>query len=821
MTLEIPFFGIIFENEQLLLLVIPLLVLFLYQNRKIELTKTRTVLLILRTLTLVLLLAVLAVPFVIREESMTQERTSVLLIADKSHSMDLYDSSLGALVFDRLDATIGDFSKISLRNLSIKDMTGIGDAVYENIIGSSGENNVIVLLSDGNNNYGRDPLDIGSFASEANTAIFTITPELIGNEVYVFDISGAKRTPSDFEYTGSVVIRKVGQTAEYRIELTADGVPVIQESVIQESETRSFPFSHTFRSQGPHNITATITPTSPDVFPQNNVFYKVVDVIRKPSLLLVSDNAYSPLEIVLKETYDVRTSTSLEGDLEAYTAVVLDDMNINDISYMDELREFLADGGGLLVVGGENSFDAGGYYDSNFESLLPVRSSEVSREEGKQIAVVILVDISGSTGVDLGGNTKIDKEKAIAVGMLRDLSKTSYIAILAFNADAYIVSSLRRVENKTDALEDRIARLQFGGGTYVVAGQIKARQILQGFQGSKNIIIISDGITNYPTQSYIEAEKALKSGIKTYTVGVGFDTDEAFLMGLAKSGGGVYFGPDETQRVKILVGGEEEEIDDKEGFSVMIVDTNHFITQGLEIGNVSIEDYNKVTPKSSAQLLIATQQLKPLLTVWRFGLGRVAALSTDNGNDWSNNLYGPQASKTISATINWVIGDPERKKPVRIDCQDTNSGEETSVIVISKSDKPVINLNGELVELNRLDQENYYFNFYPDTMGVQSFETALDSCTFAVNYPEEYREFDLDLDLLKTMAEVTGGRNYDESQLDQLQEDITKFTVQKSTGIEVKKTNMMLYFVLLALSLFFIDIVIRRINEILKGRSGS
>ena len=816
MTFELPFFGISFENELLLLLAIPIIIVFLYLNRKVEINKARGTLILLRIGAFILLLAVLATPFMIREETIIRETTSILLITDKSSSMSLYESIVGNLIYERMEATTGDFSKVNLRNLTTKNRTAIGNIIYENIIGSSEENNVVVLLSDGNNNFGRDPLDIASFASEANTVIFTVTPELTGNEVYISDIIGAKRTPIDFEYRGDVVVRKVGDEAAYKIEVAVDGILLIEEEITQKTTTRSFPFSYKFRSHGVHNITARITPTSSDTFSINNIFYKVVDVIKRPAVLLVSENNYSALEIVLKDVYDVTESSSISS-LDAYTAVILDNLDIDDIGDAKKLRDFLTDGGGLLVVGGEKAFDAGGYYESNFESLLPVRSSDIPREESKQIAVVILIDISGSTGMSMEGNTKIDVEKAIAIKMIRDLSEDAHIAVVAFNADSHVISSLRKIENKTGPIEDKIAKLQFGGGTYALAGQIKAHQILRGFQGSKYIIMISDGITNYPSQSYIEAERAARDAITTYTVGVVFDTDESFLKGLARVGGGLYFAPDETERVKIILGEEDEGEEEMGGFLLLIVDHNHFITQGLEIGNVTIKDFNKVTPKSSAQLLVATQSFKPILTVWRFGLGRVAALPTDDGNDWANNLYGDQASRIISATVNWVIGDPERKKPVRIECDDVNSGEETAIIIKSKNERPEVILDDERIELSRLDQENYYFNFYPDEIGLQKFETALDSCTFAVNYPEEYGEFEINKDLLKKLAEVTGGKNYDSSQLDELQDEITNFTIEESSGIVIQKTNLMIYFILGALCLFFLDIVIRRINEIVRG----
>jgi hypothetical protein len=68
------------------------------------------------------------------------------------------------------------------------------------------------------------------------------------------------------------------------------------------------------------------------------------------------------------------------------------------------------------------------------------------------------------------------------------------------------------------------------------------------------------------------------------------------------------------------------------------------------------------------------------------------------------------------------------------------------------------------------------------------------------------------------MSEITGGEVYHSDKLAELVSRVSEHTVSESTGIEIIRFNMQLWFALAALGLFFTDIVIRRVREIRRGR---
>jgi uncharacterized membrane protein len=806
--------GINFDMQLFIYISIAAVVVFVILNR--DLLKKRHALLIsLRCGAIACLFLVLAGPHIIREEMIMEEGGSIILLADKTGSMSLYRNTLQNLVGPLTGRSEG-LANVELREIASREYTALGDELYQAILGSSLKSSVVIVESDGNSNKGTNPLDIAAYASKANTRIFAILPEPIENEVFIESISGAKNTPINSEYIGSVRIGKLGEDAAYKLKLSIGSQVLMETDVTQEASYLDFPFRHVFSRTGPYNISASIVPASDDFFVENNAFNKVVDVTERPRILLVTESEYSPLREVLEEVYALETRASLPSVLNTYSAIVIDNIHAGKLGDYAPIREFIAEGSGLLVVGGNSSYGNGGYYGSGFERLLPVRSTEAEEKKDRQINIIFVIDISGSTGLMIGGETKIDLQKSIIVRMIRDLADAAHMGAVTFNSDAYVIQQILKMDDSSP-LEEKVSRLKFGGGTYVLVGLTKAREMLRHLQGSRYVILVSDGITNYPVKAFQEAASMAEEGIITHTIGVGFDTDESFMAGLALQGRGSYFSPSQTDRVKLIVGAlEEQERDESKGFAMIVTDANHFITQGMWNLNVSLKSFNDVTAKSGSQILAATPSMKPILAIWRFGLGRVVSLSTDSGREWSGQLYGEGNSRIVSSSVNWAVGDAERGGDLRIECADTRVGKETVVIIRSKKEYPRISLGGDSVDLKRLDQESYYFSFVPESAGFLTVGSGEYSCAMAVNYPQEFGELRLNTAILTAMADTTGGEVYQSGQTSKLMDDLSGYVVDQAMGISRSREDLYYIFGLVALILFFSDVAMRRISEMRK-----
>lgn len=777
------------EYPWVLLLIIPLIpIIYWFLKREVIMVKEdlavklqkkriRKLMFFTRSIMLILLLIALASPFV-QEEKTIEGDPFVMLLVDNSTSMELFEdfsADLGAKLEKKMN--------VEVKSIGSGTVSNIGDSILSNLQPYSS----VLLISDGNSNSGADLGDVALFASKLNSTINAVKLNPIKNDAHVV-VYGPAKTMENSENSFSVVIGRAGNIQAVHLKVVLDG-EVVYDQVTNENIytfTRRLP-------KGNHKIVATID--SPDYWPQNNVFYKTVRVVPQPKVLFYSEKV-SPMETLLKQLYVVDTATSIP-DLKDYYAVVVNDINADKLnSVSDVLNDFVADGNGMVVFGGENSYDKGNYRDSLFETLLPVSVGTPGKEEG-DVILAIVIDISGSAGAPFGRfESTADFEKSATLGILQGLKIDTRVAIIAFNTQAYLISEPSRVFEKA-GVEDFVARLKFGGGTQIASGLLKAIAVLSEYSGSKNIVLLSDGKTQGKENALESARFAANNGIKIYTVGVGPTTDEQFMMDLADLTNGIYFRATDESKLNILFGPVDDQEERSGTMGLVVLNNNHFITAGYEPQEATIYGFNQVSPKDAGRLLVTTTTGEPILTVWRLGLGRVAAVSTDDGGKWGASLLASQNSKLIARTVNWAIGDPERKSASFVDAKDTRLNEPAEVTV--KSEIPP---NAPNVAFYKIDEDLYTANVMPSAQGFQEVAGAL----FAVNYEKEYETSGLNHDLEKAV-QSTGGRVFEKDDI----EGMVDHAKTRATRIINARNYVRWPFMLLAIIIFLLEIFIRRI----------
>src|SRR5258708_16951721 len=101
--------------------------------------------------------------------------------------------------------------------------------------------------------------------------------------------------------------------------------------------------------------------------------------------------------------------------LAAYKSVVLANVSAIDLSdqRMKVLQSYVRDlGGGLVAIGGPNSYGAGGYLQTPLEETLPVESRIKDQKRIPSLLMVYVIDRSGSMEMVENGNTKNNLELA-------------------------------------------------------------------------------------------------------------------------------------------------------------------------------------------------------------------------------------------------------------------------------------------------------------------------------------------------------------------------------------------------------------------------
>jgi hypothetical protein len=186
---------------------------------------------------------------------------------------------------------------------------------------------------------------------------------------------------------------------------------------------------------------------------ENNRAQATASLRGQPRVLLVEgdESKARPLADALsreKIQVDVRGNAgaprTLE-DLQQFDLLVLSDVSALTIprEVMELYRRWVQDfGGGFLMLGGEQSFGVGGYYRTPVETLLPVRMEHEDRQDLPSVALLVVLDRSGSMAAQVQGQTKMALADQGAVFALNVLQPKDYFGVLAVDVRSHVVAPL-------------------------------------------------------------------------------------------------------------------------------------------------------------------------------------------------------------------------------------------------------------------------------------------------------------------------------------------------------------------------------------------
>ncbi|NOR59219.1 MAG: VWA domain-containing protein [Methanosarcinales archaeon] len=811
MTASVP---IAFENIEYLLGVLPVIVIGWVLIHK----GARRSLILSRIIIVSLLVVALAGPYNPVTVTETDETPTITVLSDETESMDIFESGTAEEIFDKLQDTTP---------ARMEKMGGLRSDIGDEILASSTGDDHIIVVSDGNNNFGSDLAETIDFVSDTGTVVYAVTQTPGKNDLSV-EITGARTAVLGNENTCGVEVSQAESNTTYKLSIEVDGSPVSSRTVTQTTSIKIEPFSCTFNSLGPHLITARIS-SGDDMRSGNNVFNKTIYVVPKPRILLVSHDDDSPLYKVLRNLYETNTVSSLDdANLTDYKAVVLDNINDGRLSGSStgKLREYTAGGGGLLVVGGDNSYDFGDYLNSSIETILPVES--YSSAYAGSVNVVLVLDISGS----ISAHEALDVEKAMAINLLNDMGRDTNVGVVAYGGDAISVSDgllpMYSHANR-DTLKDKVSKLKTGfGGTSMDEGISTAADMLDNTSGQKYMLVFSDGAV----KDSFEDSKIEISGmdstetemifvmiktnvVKEREVKTDNNRGDYFLKVLADQVGGDFIQLELDQRLDLTFGQESPDLpeDGLDAYAIVRLDEEHFITRYLNISG-SVSGYNDVTQKVGARRLVTTSMGKPVVTVWEFGLGRVVSLSSDNGNMWAGALYSGENARLLPSMVNWAVGDPRPEGGIVVYSGDMNLGSPGTVIIRS-NEMPAVVFGKQEVPVSQTGERTYEGVIEPDHIGLFKLEVSAGGITLedtaAVNYPLEYRDVGNDPDFLEAVKHSGGGvYNVDQAR-SLLFSDIRKNSIMTSE----EHVSLSWLFLITALLVFLGEVIMRRAKGII------
>lgn len=540
----------------------------------------------------------------------------------------------------------------------------------------------LVILSDGANTTGDPRLAArlaGASGVDVRAVYFDVQPS---SDARISQVSAPQwmRVGDSFDLAVTLETTRAGP-AELRV--FAAGTLIYSGQVTLSGRQQTFLLQLKAQETGFISYQVHLV-TGEDHFYQNNTLAAFSFVSGPPKILIVvppageafgwgsdlrPEEAAALGEALKTGAYSVDTVsparlTSDLTQLADYSAVVLVDVPARQLNQrqMSALTSYVRDiGGGLITVGGPTSYGPGGYYRTTLEQALPVEMMIKDEQRRADLAMVFIIDHSGSMSDTSGGVTKLELAKEAAIRSVEMLFASDRVGVIIFDDSASWVVPLTDLSDPSQVTY-AISTVRSGGGTDILAGlQAMAQALPDDPAAVKHVVLLTDGGADPTGIPALVQQLYEEQGITLTTVGVGKDA-APFLPELARLGGGRYhFAADPASIPSIFT--EETTFVTRaylieESFVPRLVSTSP-ILDGIESMPV-LYGYVGTSYKPRAQTILQTHQGDPLLAAWQYGLGRVVSFTSDASGRWAKDWLGWDGFPTFwIQAVSYAAGNPQ------------------------------------------------------------------------------------------------------------------------------------------------------------------
>ena len=743
----------------------------------------------------------------------------------------------------------------------------------------------IVVVSDGNENMG-----------DARTAARTLAEQGIGIDV----------VPIELETRGEVQLEKValpshirkGQPVKAQVVLnnlstaTADHDGVVtgklkltqqvgnqelllnphDQQVELEPGKTVFTFEHQIDEAAAYRYKAVFAPDDPadDLMAKNNQATAFTHVRGKGRVLFI-ENAdelgefdhliqrlrVNNIEVTLMASDNLFTNPA---ELLAYDSVVLANVprsSGTDVasvtSFSDEQIKMLVRnteqfGCGLVMLGGENSFGAGGWANTELEKAMPV---DFQIKNSKIRAVGALAMIMHASEMARGNHW----QKVIAREAIKPLGPMDYCGLIHWGArgedwlwrDPRTRSGLRRVGDQRNMMMARVGRMTPGDMPHFDPAMKMALAHFNRCKASvKHMIIISDGDPSKPGFMTMRGFKQANIKISTVAVGAHGRVGHKTLQDIATATGGKYYAVKNPKALPRIF-----QIEARKVARPLIKDLNsvsprvyipHEMMEGIDGPLPGLKGFVMTTAKEQlAEVALYSPEPKhrenaTILASGHYGMGRSVAFTTDVGKLWANRwVEWENFDKFFSQMIRWSMRPMTEEGKFTI-ASDIRDGKVRVVVTALNKDDEFLNflnmtgtivgpdLEGFELDIDQVAPGRYVGQFDADKAGSY-FVTispgpnkSLILAGVNVPYSSEFSDRESNMALLKSLARLTPkeGRpgKVIEGRMDKEKVDVLLGTNTFRAGLmkAISRQDVWPVFLLIAACVFFGDVFVRRVT---------
>lgn len=334
-------------------------------------------------------------------------------------------------------------------------------------------------------------------------------------------------------------------------------------------------------------------------------------------------------------------------------------------------------GGGLVMVGGPDSFGAGGWRGTPVEEILPVRLDLPESLVVPEAAIVFVIDSSGSMARTVLGSARsqqsvANESTALAI---RTLDKKDLVGVIAFDNSLDVVVPLAPNDDpeRTGA---RVRSIAPGGGTRLGPALAEAGRQLQNVEAKiKHIIVLSDGRSQDEGMLPGLAQRLHADDINISTISVGDEVDLEVMSEIADVGGGQWYqvlNPNVLPQIFLKAVRVVRKPLIREGaFSPVMLSTGSELVAGLDAPpQLTGLVLTQARGEPTITYAMTHPAGEPLLAHWPVELGRVAAFTSD-AHDWASSWIDWPGYQQFWTQVARAISRPAASSPheLTIDAQ--------------------------------------------------------------------------------------------------------------------------------------------------------
>lgn len=546
--------------------------------------------------------------------------------------------------------------------------------------------------------------------------------------------------------------------------------------------------------------------------------------------LLVDKLRQDNIVVTTRTPDQIRAWSSL-AELRQFDTVIIANVPAEDLG--ERLQELIASntrelGAGLIMIGGPDSFGAGGYIGTPVEKALPVdmeiKSTKI-RTKGALVLTMHACEIPE-------GNYW---QKKIGKLAIQTLGSRDECGLVAWNGMTSWVFPLQEVADRSKMFR-RIDQMTPGDmPDFESSMQMALNALLKSQASTKHMIIISDGDPQPPSPAMLQSFRDAKITCSTVAVAAHGPTEQQVMRHIARTTGGNFHNVVNPARLPQIYIKETRVVsrpliyESKPPWQPTILLATEPVS-GMPRQLPTIQGFVLTTPKSTAEVAVVSPipseaDTNPVLAHWQHGLGRSVAFTSDVGQRWAvgwpqTELFG----KFWSQVVRWSMRTAESDDLV-ISTQEKDG---KVAIVVNAMDKAseflnFLPLQGTIIrpnmesgalELRQTEPGKYEAEFnaeqygsyflrigYQRPDGGQSFV----STGINVSYPPEYRDLESNRDLMENIASLSGGRVLGWERV----EDSDFFPPDARVPMRLRSVWPLL--LLSALCMFLFDVAVRRI----------